>query len=1413
MTTATAAERIGLTSAEFRAQTATVINRQREAAEIAQFILDAGVRLVVLYGAIDSGKTELVTRWVIPEIRTLLHGSGRDVLFGECVPAFPEALVGAAGPVRFEDALHRRDVLVVDSFDLLLDLPRDSQRAQLDRLFARLLSPGVTAILVVVTTSRQLNSVYALASYHPDATKAVRELRSMSVEETLIRLGRTDDDERIDYEPEMLQAVAADCVELAASGCADSFDLVRLVHARALLLHRDTGHTAISLLDYEEMGRAPGILRAYLEQVLEAMEAGHRGDGRTAQVVLERLYEADREHAPVNFDRLAARIGIARAELDRIIGRMSGPDGVLRPKPDGTLRVVPRQLLLVIGEDLAGRRRQLDRVRRVVSEGTREWLHAGALLSALRFREVHEERTSLAVNDEQARFLVHCALLHEDETIAGAAAYWLGRVDDEADRVNLLLLSLLQGGTGARMRAARLLGGCATSEVRDRLSSVALTDSEPEVRAAAVDSLARMKTDDVLGRILHEVKVPESQYRGAAIDALRIFPTPDIAAVLKRQVNDASVDAALREKAIAVLSTLEIPEAVDALLDIALHDEDDEDREAAASALGSFRSEALNQRIFDELGIDSRPRRVLVGGVLGLIALIVFAFGARRWESLPDAAMSVWSSTALSLVALIAIAPALRKLRRAELPLRSPFGLAAVMVFLINAYTSFPLVHGLAHFAAGLRRRAALIFGVELLSIAFISMVAPTFEATTTLGWAGEVFRDAGLVLFVGSYLYDVVAVLLGSVVLSRATTLDDRRGRVYERVFANPNAAKLIVDSVERPPVLALPFAVRLLRRFGDHMQPAQLVQLLEANAPRALPYVSRALRRNKSDDTVQRLEQLWEKDTTPLVRQRIASILYREPNDCALEALGRLRPQMSRLQRLRARLATHVYAINLWPRAARIAFVALLPAIGVLLYNGAMMAYNPAWSEIVALHQGENVVPRSHKAKIVRFLADAYPAQSAPQLYELFADDRGRLGDSLHAETAQALARLDTLRPAENLAWGSALARGVAAYDSLLTQDTSAAPRDTATVGRALDVMTAFARVRDTALAARAIHGLMGYTSAVMARDGETARARRRALGAVGRLRYQRALPFLEALYVDQSTRRTSRSSTDDVLDVRNRVVRRAYSASVDTGSLSGQKELLGMLRTLKDAPKGITEDLTQRVVDFENAVAFVRQNPAEELGYRRLLTLYTNRGDVTGGVRALDSLKREFPAGVWPRKLLSEAYHESLAPDDTTYFARSYDEMRQLRELPEYATVQRSARADYRRIESDYVEVALSARQFDEVDGVARRLLAETTDTTEWLNATLFAYMAMALKGDTAQAAARLDDLATFAGKVPVGFVNNWRYPGTIAFLRSSTAPAPLKSALIRLCKGGNWFSRDAAADVIAENRRALGTRAGG
>jgi hypothetical protein len=1508
MTTALQDPRTEPPAIDLNPPTTPMIDRQRDAVEIAQFILEANVRLVILHGAADSGKTELVTRWVIPELRGVLEASGRQVLYGECSPTFPDVLEEDAGGVRFDDALRSKNILVVDSFDVLLDLPRDAQRAQLDQLFARLLGPDVAAKLVLVVASRHLNSVYALASYDPDATRAVRELRSMSVDEQLTSLVEMNAPERIEYEPATLKLVGADCAKLAAAGWADTFDLVRLIHSRLVIRSRNAGHASISVKDYEDLDGAGGILRAHLEDGLEAIDADNPGDGTIARLVLERLYEADRDRAAVEMDKLAARIGVTRLDLERVIALMSQPGGLVRQKAGGSLRVVPRQLLAIVREDVVGRERQLERLYRIITDNTRDWLQLGGLLSGPRFEEVHAARRFLTVTEDQARFLVHCALLYESSATAGAARYWLQRVSDEKDRLNLLLLSLMHGGTDARMRAAELLGQYAADEVRDSLCSVALSDSETKVRAAAVNSLARMATPEVMHKILREVNSPQSPYRAAAVDALRIFRSSEIAAVLKRLVNDPHVEWPLREKAINVLSALDVEESVDALLDVALKDEDEEDREAAAKALRQVGPDALNQRIFDRLASDVRLGRWLLAGTLGLSALFVFPARYQWAIGMIHGRTSRLLLAAVSVVGLLAVAPTLQKLRRRQIRLRSAPGIAAALVFAVNAYATFPLVHGLAHFASGMRRRAALIFGAELLALVFINMVAPTFGATISLGWMSYIWQWTGYLVLAGTYAYDVVVVLLGSIVLNEATTLEQRRSSVYDEVFANPGAARLIIDSLDKPPVAALPFAKRLLQRFGARMQRVQLITLLESGSPRSQPFVARALRESKTDETVHRLETLWRTTGDRTLRERVATILYGKPNECSLEALARMRPELGRWQRIRARLARHVYATRLWPRTLRYGLLALLPAVGVLVYNGAMMVYNPAWSQIVALRQP---VSEAKKLSIIQFLGDVYPDESAAHLFALFHDDKAKLTVPVHAATAQALARLEArdvvAAPGEWRTtmgkWRPDLLRGVDRYAALLGGDSAATPADSAVESEStapallgplatsstidgavadplspgelealipsaaeLDslaraVLLDFASVKDTTVADSAIRLLTRHAENVLApaKDSDPRQARMiaRAVTTLGNLPFQRAIPILDTLLREQPPlgKLTNSSGMNKLSEELERTAQRAYSVSLQSESLADSKQLLQILRrvslrdsialsskdssrvslrdsSVKQTLSHIQADLFERVScdrnndnkcdDKETALGFIAEHPLGEYGYRDLLSHYAEESEYAAAAHVLDSLKRQHPHLVWPRKILAEVYHENLALEDSTYFTKSYNEMRELRQLPAYAELRRFGADDYRRVEIDHVEITFSARRYGETDSLARRALGATPDGSERqydqlfdtrrLNAAVFSYMALAMRGDALGAASRLDQLEAVIRTLPPDFMNNWAYPGTEHFIGTSGAPPGLRDALLRLCKSGEWYSTAEAAAVIAENRRALDAMGG-
>jgi hypothetical protein len=188
-------------------------------------------------------------------------------------------------------------------------------------------------------------------------------------------------------------------------------------------------------------------------------------------------------------------------------------------------------------------------------------------------------------------------------------------------------------------------------------------------------------------------------------------------------------------------------------------------------------------------------------------------------------------------------------------------------------------------------------------------------------------------------------------------------------------------------------------------------------------------------------------------------------------------------------------------------------------------------------------------------------------------------------------------------------------------------------------------------------------------------------------------------------------------------------------------------------------------------------------------------------------MEHLKRRFPDEIWPRKILAEVFHENLAPFDTAYFGKSYEVMEELRRLAAYNELRRSRPDDYRRVESDYLEVAFTASHFTEVDSLTERILVLSQDTTDIFNAALFAYFSSVIGGDRSTSLSRLTQLESIVRSFPEGFTNNWAYPGTTRFIGDADLPRGLRVALGKLIKSGHWYRRAEASAVFAENRNAL------
>jgi len=253
---------------------------------------------------------------------------------------------------------------------------------------------------------------------------------------------------------------------------------------------------------------------------------------------------------------------------------------------------------------------------------------------------------------------------------------------------------------------------------------------------------------------------------------------------------------------------------------------------------------------------------------------------------------------------------------------------------------------------------------------------------------------------------------------------------------------------------------------------------------------------------------------------------------------------------------------------------------------------------------------------------------------------------------------------------------------------------------------------------------------------------------------------------------------------------------------GGNPGQKTLTSLSI---DPPKAslVAENGTKVTQAFK-AIA---QNSGSEDGYRDLYSHYTAATQYVQATDTFELLKRMYPKSIWPRKILSEIDHESRSIKDNSAFQRAYDEMIELRKLDAFKDLATTSPEDYVRIESDFVEIAVGARQYAEAERVARALMSDTAKPVDRLNMRLFTYIAAVMRGDNARAKSSLNELEATIHALPPNYYNNWVYPGTLVLIDRSELEPAMKQALRNLCKEGQWYTQQRAAEILRENRAAL------
>ena len=300
------------------------IDRSRDADKLAAALADVASGVAVLYGKHGTGKTDLVSEWVMPRLER-----ERPAYHGVCDGEIPAEVSAAAGSKGLREALEEGAVVFLDNFDRFLERSGTASGAKLEPVGATLdaLTRDTKGLLVLVLDEAQLGVVFTLRSEAPDLIDAVLQIEPCSVEQELPRLAKTDG---TTYAPEVLTALARDLEALPGSGRGIGPELLRVLHLQFQFRCGEFETSTVTLADYHSMGGLQGILSSWIDLRLKDLRAVQDEEREVAWAILEEIVDASASGRKRDFSGIPARFDIDEAHCDQIVRLLHGPSGLVQ---------------------------------------------------------------------------------------------------------------------------------------------------------------------------------------------------------------------------------------------------------------------------------------------------------------------------------------------------------------------------------------------------------------------------------------------------------------------------------------------------------------------------------------------------------------------------------------------------------------------------------------------------------------------------------------------------------------------------------------------------------------------------------------------------------------------------------------------------------------------------------------------------------------------------------------------------------------------------------------------------------------------------------------------------------------------------------------------------------------------------
>jgi tetratricopeptide (TPR) repeat protein len=222
-------------------------------------------------------------------------------------------------------------------------------------------------------------------------------------------------------------------------------------------------------------------------------------------------------------------------------------------------------------------------------------------------------------------------------------------------------------------------------------------------------------------------------------------------------------------------------------------------------------------------------------------------------------------------------------------------------------------------------------------------------------------------------------------------------------------------------------------------------------------------------------------------------------------------------------------------------------------------------------------------------------------------------------------------------------------------------------------------------------------------------------------------------------------------------------------------------------------------------EAAARAIEADPDYPWSYALLGQAYHEQGKDRDAIARFETLRRKYPDNPLPLQAQMYVYHEQLSSQDPSAYDQNYALYQEIQKDVYKAKISKPD-----DVEAGLIEAELTTGRYRDA---ARRSWKFLAGTAARPNARLIVpvravlYAALALSGDTVQAAAELENLRVALRALPRDYVGEWTYNGSIHYVRSSSLADPLRSSVAGLLQAIHDKPVAVPDSVFEDNRRAL------